>query len=248
MSRMDGKKTQKLRILPWSQEGGTKQSPTGNSVGEKNAGKADRRNRQESSQQKTSSPGRDTEETKTIKEIRRQKNKKHKHKQKQKTQKYPRNTRRARKNILLSRLRNKTQSYKQWNTTQTGRQGQGQRMRHTVKEHRRREMETAIKWNTAIGIISIQTQGDYPKNKTSGPYFTIIDPLRTQSWPQDRRSQSISDGEHSREETNRLKQTEGSGRERSLQGTSSPGRDSEVKKNKERKTNESKMNKQKTTT
>ena len=42
---------------------GTKPNQTGKNCGEKNPGKADRRNGQESSQQRTSSPERDTEET-----------------------------------------------------------------------------------------------------------------------------------------------------------------------------------------
>ena len=62
--------TDPLQNQPWLQDrrNQTKPNQTGTTFGEIKAGKADRRSRQESSQQRTSSPssGRDTEETKNI--------------------------------------------------------------------------------------------------------------------------------------------------------------------------------------
>ena len=53
--------TDPLRIQPWSQD---KRNQTKSNREQKKAGKADRRNEQESSQQMTSSPGTETEQTK----------------------------------------------------------------------------------------------------------------------------------------------------------------------------------------
>ena len=88
--------TDPLRIQPWSQEDGSKPNRTGNMVGKEKQGKQTERNGQKNSQQRTSSTGRNTEETK----IERKKNKKHKQSKRkivETNKRQPRNTRRARK-------------------------------------------------------------------------------------------------------------------------------------------------------